>query len=420
MSEASTPSRETGAPRTTRLPRPFAWTLTASGLSGLGDGMVAAAFPLLVASETDNPMLIAGVLAAQRAPWVAFSLHGGALVDRLPLRRLLPAVDLARFVAVAALTVLIAAGGPVLVAAFAAAFVVGTGDTIMASGLHSAVPRLVAEPQLDRANGLIVISQSSTEHLAGPALGGILFAVAVGLPFGLDAATFLASALLLAKALPSQVPPAPVQRRSVTGDVMEGLRWFFAQADLRLLTVMVGSFAMLQGAVLGILVIFTNDALGGDSITYGLVLAGAAVGNLVGALLTERVAARFSVPTMLLAGGVTAGLGYVIVGLSPWAWMAAAGLALEGLAIGVANTAQVSYRQRRVPADMLGRGAAAIRLVGYGSIPVGALLAGWATSAIDVRAVISGFGLVQVAVALLVAPLLRAAVDTALGASVSR
>lgn len=385
--------------------------LTGSAFSGFGDGLVAAAFPLLAAQQTDDALLIAGVLGAQRLPWVLFALHGGALVDRLPMRRFLPTVDLVRFVAVGLLAMAVAADLPVLIPLYLTALMVGTGDTIIASGLQSAVPRLVEDADLDRANARMYLSQAVTEHLGGPALGGVLFGIAAVLPFGVDALTFLVSAALMARALPggrTQTPSA-----NLYTDVRDGVRWFFSQPDLREMTLLIAAFSLLQGAVLSVLVILTEEALAGSSTTYGLVLASAAVGNLTGSLVTTRVARRFPLPAILFSAGVATGLGYVAMGLAPNAVVAAAGMVVEGVSIGIAAIAALTYRQRRMPTEMLGRGAAASRLVTFGVLPVGAVLAGIAASVVDIRVVFIGIGVLQVVFALVFTPRLSRTMDTA-------
>ncbi len=62
---------------------------TASTVSFLGDGVTLAAGPLLAASVTRDPVLVAGLAVAQQLPWLLFSLPGGALVDRLDRRRVM-------------------------------------------------------------------------------------------------------------------------------------------------------------------------------------------------------------------------------------------------------------------------------------------------------------------------------------------
>ena len=378
--------------------------------------MVAAAFPLLLADLTTNAVLIAGVLVALRLPWV-LSLFGGALVDRLPLRRLLPTVDAVRFVVVAALAAAISADLPGLIPmVYLAALVVGAGDTILASGLQTAVPALVPDDQLDRANGVIFVTQSATEHLSGPALGGLLFGVAAALPFGADALTFLVSAALLVRVLPT-TPAAPAQGSSILSEVREGAAWYFRQPDLRDMTALIGSFSMLQGAVLAVLVILVDRALGGDSTEYGLVLAGAAVGNLVGGAIADRVNARVPVANGLFVAGLVVGVAYVGLGLAPSWHLAALLLAVEGLAIGIVFVAALGYRQRRIPREMLGRGSAALRLVTFGLLPVGAFSAGAAAELTDIRTVVVAIGTIQIIAAVFLGPRLIASIRTHGGAA---
>src|SRR4051794_3052808 len=85
-------SSETPAPLGPRF-----WKLWgASTTSGLGDGLVLVGFPLLAATITWSPQLIAGIMVAERIPWLLLSLPAGALADRMDRRRLLAVVESAR------------------------------------------------------------------------------------------------------------------------------------------------------------------------------------------------------------------------------------------------------------------------------------------------------------------------------------
>jgi MFS family permease len=65
----------------------------ASTISNLGDGITLVAGPLLAASLTRDPALVAGLTFAEKLPWLLFSLPSGALVDRLDRRLLMGTVD---------------------------------------------------------------------------------------------------------------------------------------------------------------------------------------------------------------------------------------------------------------------------------------------------------------------------------------
>jgi len=66
-----------------RLGRSFRWLLASSWVSNIGDGIGLAAGPLLVASQTHDPLLVALATLLQRLPWLLFGLHAGVVADRL-------------------------------------------------------------------------------------------------------------------------------------------------------------------------------------------------------------------------------------------------------------------------------------------------------------------------------------------------
>ena len=78
------------------LGRPFRLVQLSTGISGIGDGLALAAFPLLAAHLTDDPRLIVGVTIAAQLPWLLVALPAGAVVDRVDRRRLVVTVECAR------------------------------------------------------------------------------------------------------------------------------------------------------------------------------------------------------------------------------------------------------------------------------------------------------------------------------------
>ncbi|HEX5823959.1 MAG TPA: MFS transporter, partial [Candidatus Limnocylindrales bacterium] len=86
------------------------WTLfSASFLANLADGIFSTALPLLAASLTKEPGLVAGVAVASRLPWLVFALLAGALADRLDRRRTMVIVDAGRAILLGGLTVAVLA-----------------------------------------------------------------------------------------------------------------------------------------------------------------------------------------------------------------------------------------------------------------------------------------------------------------------
>ncbi|MGH3651206.1 MAG: MFS transporter, partial [Acidimicrobiia bacterium] len=84
----------------TRLGADFDKLSIAAGISNIGDGLMGAAFPLLVATLTRDPLLVSGATLAGRLPWFLFALVSGALVDRMDRRRVMVLTDSMRAVGV--------------------------------------------------------------------------------------------------------------------------------------------------------------------------------------------------------------------------------------------------------------------------------------------------------------------------------
>jgi predicted MFS family arabinose efflux permease len=135
-----------------------------------------------------------------------------------------------------------------------------------------------------------------------------------------------------------------------------------------------------------ILVLFATEELGLDDRGYGLLLAAVALGGLPGSLLAHRVAERVP-PGPLIVGGVLAGAAAMACfGLATDPWLAGAAYAATGAVWGVWNVTLLSLRQGIVPDRLMGRVVGAIRLIGFGSIPIGALLGGVVARQLGLRA----------------------------------
>jgi hypothetical protein len=198
-------------------------------LADLGDGVRLAAFPLLAVSLTRSPLAVVAVTAVQGLPWLVCGPGVGVLVDRLDLQKLMVVVDVARTVLFGALAVAVASGAAGMPLLYCAAFAAAAGSMARDAAASTALPRLVAASGLDVANGRLVATGLVGGELAGPAVGGWLFAVAAGLPFALNAAGLGLAALLLLT-LPDVFAPAPAGRdpaagppRSVRRDIGAGM-----------------------------------------------------------------------------------------------------------------------------------------------------------------------------------------------------
>src|SRR3954471_14048489 len=111
-----------------RMGRAFRWLVASSWISNLGDGIGLAAGPLLIASQTRDPLLVALAALLQRLPWLLFGLWAGVLADRLERRRLVISVDLGRAGVLALLSATILTGTLSVVVVLVAMLLIGTAE----------------------------------------------------------------------------------------------------------------------------------------------------------------------------------------------------------------------------------------------------------------------------------------------------
>ncbi|WNI15512.1 MFS transporter [Actinacidiphila sp. ITFR-21] len=356
----------------------------ANSVSTLGDGMVAAAAPLLVASVRDDPVLIGLAVFVQQLPWLLFSLPGGAVVDRLDKRRLVVAVDVARGLLTAVLALAVWSGHASIPVIYAVAFLLGTGETLAENAAAALVPAVVASGLLPRANARLHGSYFVLNKFAGRPAGASLFVLAAALPFGLDAASFLVSALLVAatRGIGDTGPrAAPGSGRPIRADITEGVRWLWGDPVIRMLAVALCLMNVTLTAGFSVMVLYARDRLGMSAVGYGFLLSASAVGGVAGALLAPRLQSWFRVPVLLRAGLVVETLTHVGLALSTTAWAACPVLVAFGVHSSVFAGVETTFRQRRVPEELRGRVQSVFMTFAMGGNVLGALtggpLAGW-------------------------------------------
>lgn len=388
------------APAAARLGRPF-WGLCGAALaSSIGDGAVLVGFPLLTSTLTRDPRLLAGVAIAQRLPWLVLSLFTGVLADRVDRRRLVGVVETLRMITVVLLGVAVVAHFHPLAVIYLAAFTLGSFETAFTAASGALIPELVERPALGRANGYLYAAQMSGEGVLGPALGGLLAAVALALPFLIDGATFAVSAAVLLVALPARSGSAAprLATASVLSGAAEGLRWFLGHRAVLLVAGFIACLALCQTAVMAVLVLWAERYLHASRAGYGGLISVAAVGVVSAAVVTGKVLHRFRpAPLLLLAGGL-AGLTYIVLGTTTSVVVAAAALLVEGAAVSMGNVVSAAVRQTLIPPELLGRVGNAMRTFIFGAMPVGALAGGLLASAVGLRTTFVAAGVAQAVV----------------------
>ncbi len=359
----------------TKLGSRFDKLSVASGISNIGDGVMGAAFPLLVATLTRDPMLVAGATLVGRLPWFLFALVSGALVDRMDRKRVMVVTDLVRAVGLAALALGIWTGDVGLVAVYVTAFALGVAETFFDTSAEAFTPQLVSGEQLPPANGRLQALEFVGGSFAGPPLGAFLFAVAASLPFFVDSVSFALAAVYVAL-IPGTFKSKRENQGTLREDIKEGLGWLWRHRILRSIVLMAGVINLIAFGIFAIFVLYALEILEVTDVGYGLLLSVVGIGGLVGAFVSPRIVELVGPGnTLRLVIGLSGFLSIFFVFIRS-VWVAGALMVLFGFVITGWNVVSVSLRQSLTPDDLRARVAGSARLLAWGTQPLGALLGG--------------------------------------------
>jgi len=357
-----------------RRNRDFLLLWSGQVVSTLGTRITNLAYPLLVLALTNSPVSAGLVGFAQTLPFLVLFLPAGALVDRWDRKRVMLVADAGRAVALASVAVALAADRLTIPHLIAVAFVDGGLFVFFQIAESAALPHVVHPTQITTA----VAQNQAREHaadLAGRPLGGLLFGVSHLLPFAADAVTYAVSFVSLLFIRPAFQRPRERARTHLLAEIAEGIHWLWRQRLLRALVALIGATNLIHNA-LPLVVIVRAQQLGASPALIGVLFAFYGAGGVIGALVAPWVQRR--VPARLILIG------------SLWLWAVQAGLLAimpNALALGIAvgagtligpvfNVVVSGYRYALAPDHLLARTQSTVRLVAWGTIPFGSLLAG--------------------------------------------
>lgn len=364
--------------------RNYRLLFSANAVSNLGDGVSAVAFPWLASLFTRDAFLISLVAMAGRLPWFMFALPVGVWTDRTDRQRLVVRSGLIRCLLTLGVVWMILSLPPLPLRAGAAtlaiaglaviSFLLGTAEVFGDNAAQTLLPSVVAQDDLEHANGQMWSAEQVMGQFVGPPLAGVLIGLGLTVPFGFDAMTFALAAVLvwLIAAPPRAVQAMPSFRAAF----MEGVRWMRGHPVILRLAVMLGILNALHMAALAIMVLFAQDVLGLDAVGYGLLLSFGAFGGVAGGMIAPRLVRQLGMRRSLILSLAIFASTFLVWATTSRAEIAAAALAAEAFGSMVWNVATVSYRQRVIPDAILGRVNAIYRFFGWGAMPLGALLGG--------------------------------------------
>lgn len=387
---------------------PLLWGGTAS--ANLADGITLAIGPLLAAAITRDPALVAGLVVAQRLPWLLFVLFSGVIVDRFDRRMLLVAGNLLRFAALGGMTVALGFGVRELWLLYAVAFLIGTAETVVDNASLAILPQLIRRDRIPDANGRIFATQSILNELVGPPLGALIFALSAAASFATGSAVYLLAVVVFAL-LPRRVrdEPSALASQSVWKSVGEGLRVFGKTPILIVMAASAASINFFTAGTGAVLVLFSQDRLGLTDAGYGILLGAAAIGGIPAGLVGPAIIRKVGEGPVWVGGTLISGVCFGVTAVTDSPIVVGVVMAVINFAFTLGNIIAISVRQTAIPNEMLGRVTSVYRLLAVGVMPLGALVGGLVASGLGIIAPFWAAAAGMVVLAIATAPYVRTA-----------
>ncbi|MBD7957366.1 MFS transporter [Microbacterium sp. Sa4CUA7] len=364
------------APR--RLGRDFRWLLASSWTSNIGDGIALSAAPLLLASLTSSPLLVAAGAMMQYLPWLLFGLLAGSIADRHDRRRLVMLANGSRAVIVLGLVIFLATGQVTVWIVLAVAFLYGTAEVFADTAGSTLMPMLVHPGDLGIGNARLQAGYLVGNQLAGPPLGAFLFAIGSFWPFFVQIVCVSLAVVLISRIARTPVPAKddPTPGGGKAHPILEGLQWLRAHPPVRTLVVIILVFNVTWAAPWSILVLYATEHLDMGAVGFGALTTASAIGGLVGTTCFGWLERHVSFATLMrvcLSLEVLMHLAFALTTIPAVAFVIMFGFGAYAFIWGTIST---TVRQRLVPLHLQGR-IASVNMVGvFGGLVIGQLLGG--------------------------------------------
>jgi len=341
--------------------------------------MTPVALPFAVLEDLGgSPRDVGLVIAAGAGAQILVQLFGGALADRGSRKRQMVGADGIAALAQGTLATLLLTGTATLPVVIVLQALIGVSFALHWPAMVGLVPLVAPREQLQPANALLAIAHSTALGL-GAAAGGLLAArFGAGAALAVDAASFAASALLVAGVV---VRP---QQRSAAASLLAELRagWREFTAHRWLWTIVLQFTVMMIGwfgtfAVVGPVV--AQRSLGGAE-AWGAIAAAYGFGLVAGAFAALRIHFRRPMLAATLTCFGSLGVPLLLIGPSPVAWIAAGAFA-AGLGHEVFGVLWNTALHTRVAPEALSRVSAYDVVGSIALVPFGEVLAGWSVEA---------------------------------------
>ncbi|HVX78657.1 MAG TPA: MFS transporter [Bradyrhizobium sp.] len=237
---------------------------------------------------------------------------------------------------------------------FLATVVLGTAGAFESPATAALLPLVVPQGSLQRATALSS-GAAQVATIAGPALGGIAYAVSPGLSYATMAVFWLLGVVFAALIRLVQAQTSAPKKDSATpNDLFAGVRFIRGNSAI-LGTISLDLFAVLFGGVTALLPIYARDILQTGPLGLGILRAAPAVGALLMTAILARHSIQRHVGLRMFQSVIVFGVATVVFAVSTWMWLSVLALAILGAADTVSVVIRFSLVQLATPDEMRGR-----------------------------------------------------------------
>jgi len=348
---------------------------TASLVSNFGSLIQAVGASWMMTSIAPSPDMVALVQASTTLPIMLLSLPSGATADIWDRRLVMLIAQVAMLIAALALTVIAYAGQITPWTLLTLTFLLGCGVALYGPAWQSSVGEQVPRADLPAAVALNSVS-FNIARTAGPAIGGVIVAKA-GPPaaFLVNAVSYVG--LIVVLCLWRRPRPAPfLPPENMLMAMGAGLRYARLSPEIRTVLIRGVVFGILGSSIWALMPLIARDLIGGDAVTYGVLLGSFGIGAVLGALTSTVLRKRYTNEVIVQWSTVGFGVGSMLTSISSWHSLSMPALMLGGaswvLALSTFNvTVQVSS-----PRWVVGRTVAIYQMVTFGGLATGSWLSG--------------------------------------------
>lgn len=366
---------------------------------GMAFAPVALAFGILHLPGGDE-RLLSVVLAAESIPLIVFLLVGGVIADRYPRHRVLFVSQAMAALAYGALAFLIGTGVNNHVVLSVAATISGIGGALGWPALSGLIPQIIPADKLQQGNAVLSFGVSLARIVGIVAGGAATALLGGGTALSVNAAMFAVAAGLALFMAPRRgtSPGGGGGVGSIFADLREGWHEF---ASREWLWVVVAQWALLimvftaAQSVLG--PVIAERYLGGAG-PWSWILAGQAVGDVLGVVLAMRWKPKHPILAPVLATALTVWVPFLLLAVAAPVWTVVVGQVLTGCSFSLFGVLWNTTMQREIPADALSRVSSYDAMGSMMFGPIGLLLAGPAATMLGPRPAMLGCAVILVVV----------------------